>query len=120
MPERIQLRRSKGWRKPEGAVVVGRPTHWGNPWKVGSTGWTVKPGGLIDREPHEPLTAEQAVESFRNSSTFDPDWVQHIREQLGGKDLACWCPIGAPCHADVLLEIANPVGGEDNGEDRQL
>jgi hypothetical protein len=36
--------------------------------------------------------------------TFDIDTLQ---EDLAGKDLACWCPITEPCHADVLLEIAN-------------
>jgi hypothetical protein len=30
-----------------------------------------------------------------------------IRQELRGKNLACWCPEGSPCHADVLLEIAN-------------
>jgi hypothetical protein len=106
-PQRIQLRRTEGWRKPEGAVVVARPTAWGNPWRVGDTGWTILPGGIINREPHPPLTAAQAVESYRNSITFDPDLIARIREVLGGKDLACWCKIGDPCHADVLLEIAN-------------
>jgi hypothetical protein len=30
-----------------------------------------------------------------------------VRRELGGRDLACWCPPGEPCHADVLLEVAN-------------
>ena len=107
MPERIQLRRTKGWRKPDGAIVVARPTSWGNPWRVGSTTWTVLPGGAINREPHDPLTVEQAIESYRNSVTHDPAYVATIREKLGGRDLACWCPLDQPCHADVLLEIAN-------------
>jgi len=106
-PQRIQLRRTKGWRKPTGAVVVARPTKWGNPWKVGSTAWTVLPDGLINREPHPPLTAAQAVESYRNSAEHDPDYVAIIRAELAGRDLACWCPLDQPCHADVLLEIAN-------------
>ena len=108
-PQRIQLRRVKGWRKPEGAVVVSRPTRWGNPWKVGSKSWTILPGGRINKEPHPPLTVEEAIASFRNSIEFDPDKVAYIRTELGGKDLACWCPLSAPCHADVLLEIANPT-----------
>ena len=37
-------------------------------------------------------------------ATVTPD---EIRTHLGGKDLACWCPLDQPCHADVLLEIAN-------------
>lgn len=115
MPERIQRKRTKGWRMPAGAVYCGRPTAWGNPWRVGSTTWTVKPGGLIDREPHPPLTAHQAVESYRNSITHDPAQIAMIRTELGGKDLACWCGPDQACHVDVLLEIANPVGGESHG-----
>jgi len=98
---------------PAGATYVGRPTRWGNPWKVGCTSWTVGPGGFINREPHPPLTAEQAVESYRNSIEHDPDLVAIIRSELGGRDLACWCPLvdgdgnPVPCHADALLEISN-------------
>lgn len=106
MAERIQLRRTKGYRKPEGAVVVARPTKWGNPWKVGSTGWTVDPDGTVNREPHPPLTAQQAVDAYRNAVLNDPDQVAYIRQELAGKNLACWCAAGQPCHADVLLDIA--------------
>ncbi|WP_246839785.1 DUF4326 domain-containing protein [Pseudarthrobacter sp. NIBRBAC000502771] len=92
---------------PENTVNVTRPGRWGNPWKEGSTGWTVLPGGLINREPHEPLTVEQAIESFRNSTeyqlTHDPEFLADLR----GKNLACFCRLDAPCHADVLLELAN-------------
>jgi hypothetical protein len=38
MPKRIQLRRAKGWKKPAGAVVVARPTKWGNPFKAATYG----------------------------------------------------------------------------------
>ncbi len=95
MPERIQLSRRKGWRKPENTVVVARPSQWGNPFRVGEN--------AIDQA--------QAVEQFRNL-VMDPGrtyqgFRQTVREQLGGKNLACWCHPGTPCHADVLLEIAN-------------
>lgn len=108
-PKRIQRKRTKGWRMPEGAVYVGRGSRWGNPWKVGSTAWTVLPGGLIDKTPHPPLTREQAVESYRNS---EEAWASDLRGEdwyapLRGRDLACWCPLDHPCHADVLLELAN-------------
>jgi hypothetical protein len=33
--------------------------------------------------------------------------LDEARRELGGRDLVCWCPIDQPCHADVLLEIAN-------------
>lgn len=92
MPERIQLSRRKGWRKPEGAVVVARPSMWGNPFPV------------VDGD------RAHAVEMFRTRSVgFYPLTEQNIIYELGGRDLACWCPEGEPCHADVLLEIANPV-----------
>jgi hypothetical protein len=37
-----------------------------------------------------------------------PGVVEQIRRELGGRDLMCWCPVGAPCHGDLLLQIANP------------
>lgn len=106
MPERVQRRRTAGWRAPEDAVYVGRGSRWGNPWKVGSTGWTVLPGGWIDRRPHDPLTREQAVDSFRNAHTHDVEYLRDIREQLAGRDLMCWCRLDQVCHADWLLEVA--------------
>lgn len=106
-PTRIQRRRTKGWRAPEGAVYVGRRSGWGNSWPVGATGHTVLPGGWIDRRPHEPLTAQQAVDCFRNARTHDIEYLRQIREQLAGKTLMCWCRVGAPCHGDWLAEVAN-------------
>lgn len=66
-PKRIKRERTKGWRKPEGVVYVGRGSGWGNHWREGDTSWTVLPGGWIDKTPHPPLTREQAIESYRNS-----------------------------------------------------
>lgn len=105
MPERIQRQRTRGWRMPEGAVYVGRPTEWGNPWKVGDT-------ALIDWPMHGTtrtcrameITPELAVALYRIA--FTPD-IDEIRERFAGRDLACWCPLDQPCHADVLLELAN-------------
>ncbi len=82
---RIQLSRRKGWRKPTGTIVVSRPTRWGNPFPV------------IDGD------RAAAVEQYRRwlpTSGLD-------LTPLRGKDLACWCPLDARCHADVLLEWAN-------------
>lgn len=91
MPKRIQRKRSKGWQMPEGAVYVGRPSRWGNPYKAkecanGATG---------------------AVQCFRVLVESEEETVAEIRRELRGKDLACWCPLNKPCHADVLLEVAN-------------
>lgn len=107
MPERIQLKRTRGWRKPERAVSVARPSKWGNWYRVS------------DRLP-----TANAVEFFRQDlvdamaygpkrpGTFDPihpaaRWIAEHLEELRGHDLACWCEPGEPCHADVLLEVAN-------------
>lgn len=118
MPERIQLRRTKGWRKPPGAVVVARPTKWGNPYVVHEHTDRCHPDHL-DCPDHIAADAEHAVELYRHAVTWPvlrqprvptPD---EIRTELAGHDLACWCPLvdvhgqRVPCHADVLLEIAN-------------
>lgn len=113
-PVRIQLRRTKGWRKPEGAVVVSRPSKWGNPWVVG-----IDPVWVIQNHPHapqtitsRPSTADDAVNWYRDCIEDDPllnlGWtLAEMRAALAGRDLACWCPLDAPCHGDVLLELAN-------------
>jgi hypothetical protein len=98
-PKRIQRRRTKGWRMPEGAVYVGRPTKWGNPFVVGE--W--------DEVSKQRLEAGQCVRLFRTyiTQTAWPELVEHAIQELRGRDLACWCPLDQPCHADVLLELAN-------------
>lgn len=117
MPERIQLRRTKGWRKPEGAIVVARPSKWGNPYRaVERDWWLVEDNNGVEFEPiagtGQKLPAiEKAVSLYAVDLT---EWggtfgitVEDVRRELAGKDLACWCPLDQPCHADVLLEIAN-------------
>lgn len=91
MPQRIQRKRSKGWRMPEGAVYVGRPTKWGNPWNLSRNGFAAERRVIVDW--YRKLASETLSES--------------IRAELRGRDLACWCALDQPCHADVLLEIAN-------------
>jgi len=129
--QRIQRKRTKGWRMPENTVYVGRGTKWGNPYKVGETQIRIpaldgseweherrlyKTSGETHAYVHnsdgshitwhrvEDATAEQCVKLYR-------DWISYtIRQEfqtLAGKDLACWCPPDQPCHADVLLELAN-------------
>lgn len=103
MPERIQLRRTKGWRKPEGAIVVARPSRWGNPYRVGH--WVEDPCNLHNylRRVYRIETAEQAVDLFRRLCEIEGYNLSSLR----GRDLACWCPLDQPCHADVLLDLAN-------------
>ena len=107
MPSRIQLKRTKGWRRPAGAIVVSRPSRWGNPWKVWSANAVVGPyGETIFCAWGESRGV--AVRHFRQDFmdgrlAVSPDDLEELR----GHDLACWCPLDQPCHADVLLELAN-------------
>ena len=75
---------------PEGAVYVGRPTKWGNPHRHGG----------------RDLQVEMYRKTLSGNLWTSPT-RQEIKDELRGKDLACWCPLNQPCHADVLLEIAN-------------
>lgn len=122
MPQRIQMRRTKGWRKPEGAVYVGRPTRYGNPFVAGVECQVAVEGvdGLF-YDLSCRLTLEQAVEMYRadwlariqDPISRHPDDVASVEEsraalaRLRGRDLCCWCPLDQPCHTDVLLELAN-------------
>ena len=96
MPKRIQMTRQRPWRVDHSdAVIVARPTYWGNPYRV-----------LEDTAE----ARQEAVDLFRNWLTKPGEgaaFAASAKAQLRGKDLACWCPLDAPCHADVLLEIAN-------------
>lgn len=98
-PTRIQLHRTKGCRKPGGAIVVARPSYFGNPWKVGDQAPFEYGGGTID-------TLERLVDVYRQYAETT-SIARDARAYLVGHDLACWCPPDQPCHADVLLELAN-------------
>jgi hypothetical protein len=89
---RIQRRRTAGWRMPEHALYVGRPTAYGNPFPVAQH------------------NAALAVARFQAWIQIQPDLLALVRAELPGRDLACWCPTSAPCHADVLLRIARATG----------
>lgn len=129
MAERIQRRRTKGWRMPEGAVFVGRPTRWGNPWRK----ILVAPEDLpykvaeVANPPQGPVfRVDNPDAGVTGKHYYGPDadfWLvanywDHLRAnptlmkaavvQLEGKDLACWCPPERSCHADALLDVANP------------
>lgn len=113
-PKRIQRKRTKGWKMPPGAVYVGRPTKWGNNYRIGSdlqqaTG-SVRELACLDGEPHETIvTPEIAVRLYE--AWLYARWGMlteyKVAEELHGKDLVCWCSLDAPCHADVLLRLAN-------------
>ncbi len=116
MPKRIQRKREKGWKMPGDAVYVGRPTIWGNPYTVagaraaGYQGTDAELAAMCiaqyrdllermadGRSVHTPLMTSAAINMMLSSG-----W-----RALRGLDLACWCPPGQPCHADVLLDLAN-------------
>lgn len=102
-PVRVQRKRTKGWRMPENTLYVGRGSKWGNPNKIGDH-------SPIDGEPMEDY---EVVSEYRANLIFGRDDIampteEDITAELAGKNLACWCPLDQPCHADVLLELANP------------
>ena len=116
--KRIQRQRTKGWRLPEGAIYVGRPSRWGNPFVLGETYmWMLRtdlgypiptwrdPGEYEHGLRVERLTSPAvAVEWFRTRLAATPIHPIDL-VPLRGHDLACWCPLDQPCHADVLLEL---------------
>ena len=106
-PVRIQRCRTAGWRMPEGAIYVGRPSRWGNPWSVGLAACACRSVGECQHNAFRAETAAEAVDLFREHLARAPRLMARIRAELPGHDLACWCPLDQPCHADVLLEIAN-------------
>lgn len=101
-PKRIQRKRTKGWRMPPNTVSVTRPGKWGNPYRVGEPHPHPDEGGRAIRD------ATEAVELYRlHLSVLGMlEGVGDSVDELRGKNLACFCPLDAPCHADVLLEIA--------------
>ena len=131
-PRRIQLRRTKGWRMPPNTVRVSRPSKWGNPYRVGQRGqfaWEPMTDAELlafdfsDREMMvggqrmrlSPMPPNRII-PFDKPLTIEDVLLlyhKHIRDKeidlapLRGKDLACWCPLDAACHADILLGLAN-------------
>lgn len=124
-PKRVQMSRQHPWRadNPD-AVIVARPSKWGNPFaaKIPAS-YRGGPGEL----GQATMTRQYLADDFREWLTVElfagkspkgwdamlgvpyanrPTLAQIVAE-LAGRDLACWCPLDQPCHADVLLEIAN-------------
>lgn len=87
---------------PVNAVKVDRSTPWGNPYRVGTLGVPDAQAAvaLFRRLLERP---DLAGDHVRFQLT-----AERIRADLGGRDLACWCKPNAPCHADVLIALANP------------
>ncbi len=100
-PVRVQLSRKKGWKMPADTVSVARPGKWGNPFPVGAAG----PCGrkADDREGAVGFFRQMMEDAELRAAAGYPADLSPLR----GKNLACWCPLDGPCHADVLLELAN-------------
>jgi Domain of unknown function (DUF4326) len=75
--------------RPPGAVVISRPSRWGNPYRVSEHGL---PGALA---------------LYRRHLREHPELVEAARRELAGRTLACWCPLDRPCHGDILLEVVD-------------
>jgi len=116
-PARIQRQRTPGWRKPEGAAYVGRPTRFGNPYRLvrQNNGWAVQfgdNGGSVGIFPTDIEGRRYATEAFRVwiNQPEQAETLRLFRALLHSRDLTCWCPLpaeGEPdhCHAAVLLEL---------------
>ena len=110
-PKRVRRERTKGWRMPQGAVYVGHPTRFGNPFDWRQCGRR-KAVALFRRlvggrmscvEMHRRFGGLVATIALCSAEM----WIRQHLADLRGKDLCCWCPLDAPCHADVLLKLAN-------------
>lgn len=124
-PVRLLLSRAGGFnlqahsRKINGlpAVKVDRATNYGNPWVIGTTidlkmakrwGWSISPEG----RRHVCKCARESVEKFAHALLWDAAIHDHLRAKLGGRNLACWCHMEAPCHTIPLLIVANSKPGD--------
>lgn len=113
-PIRVQLSRKKGWRMPSNTAKVSRPSIYGNPFNATQIGIIYPPptrdaGRYIANIVHRlgKPSLESCIDLYmawlHAKLIADRDFIEPLR----GKNLACWCPLDQPCHADVLLELAN-------------
>lgn len=114
LPGRVQRKRVAGWRMPAGAVYVGRPGRWANPF-VGDAAaywfrlWLHIPGATIRDMIHAAASCGCVTKLGRCAFGLDATAAKYLEgiEALRGRSLACWCVPWKPCHADVLIEFAN-------------
>ncbi len=79
------------------------------PYRAAARGiWTPSLVAPLDDQQYRNLTADRELWARRIGGGGHP--VEAIRSELRGRDLCCWCPLDQPCHADVLLELANGGG----------
>lgn len=99
--KRIQRKRTRGWRMPPNTIYVGRPSKWGNPFDIHDPLLR----GLSDAEKRQMV-----VDEYRQHLLKSPLFLMQAKISLQGHDLACWCPLDQPCHADVLIQ---EIGGSE-------
>lgn len=108
-PVRVQRRRTRGWRMPPNTICVSRPSKYGNPFRVDM--WRGYLAADAVRDFRRWLARDPIMRSA-DIAFGKPPSLEEIKTALRGKNLACWCPMRShgeyiPCHADVLLEVAN-------------
>ena len=110
--KRVQRKRVKGYKLPENTRCVNRGTKWGNPFKVlfESGQWVVKDengnyygGTFLEKE----IASEKAVECYSQWIDGQIEMKRLDLSELKGKNLACFCSLSSPCHADYLLKLLN-------------
>jgi len=117
--KRVQRKRTKGYKLPPNTKYVGRPTKWGNPFKLDPEGYIMIKNinkNIIDTYIYWSATSGFEIEDIcflykkwilgeleYNILPKPPD----INELIGYDNLSCFCPLSKPCHADVLIEILN-------------
>jgi len=118
MPKRIQMSRQKPWRadNPK-AVKVDRTTRYGNPFAVDKA--------VVVTWNHGNATGSITAQNTFEAVAYFRDWMNGVVDiptvtrppvwTLAGHDLACWCPVGQYCHADVLLELASATTATTEG-----
>jgi hypothetical protein len=106
-PVRIQRKRTRGFNLQEESkrvnglevVYVGRPTVFGNNHRLGYC--------VVCRKEHDRAEAVAEHREEAERAFYKENDLWGLKLMLRGKNLACWCPLDKPCHADVLLELAN-------------
>lgn len=115
-PLRMQVSRKAGFNLQEASLslnglpakLVTRPGPWGNPFSIDDVAATYG----LDRSAAQARAVAMAAEWLRGTldptlSPGEPPTREQIRRELRGHNLACWCRPGTPCHADVLIDLAN-------------
>jgi hypothetical protein len=91
---------------PPNTSKVDRTTRWGNPFRIGTDAVHPLTGRIV-----QVKSAEIAVELFAHflGTPAGAPITEAAHQDLRGRNLACWCKEGQPCHGDVLLRVANSV-----------